>query len=144
MSAKMINNEKTVVIHAAGGLVWRHSNKKHQIILVHRPRYDDWSFPKGLLKEGEAWETAALREVREETGCEARLEEFLGCNCYLFQGQPKVVLYWMMSVVEEQVSALHKEVDRYVWLSPKKALKQLSYENEKALLRRALKNLNVG
>jgi 8-oxo-dGTP diphosphatase len=126
------------VIQAAGGLLWRKGKRGPQIAVVHRPRYDDWSLPKGLLKEGESWQQAALREVGEETGCQALLGDFLGCNCYMVEGQPKVVLFWQMALREEEVYDRHEEVDRLVWLSPKKALKRLSYKNEKALLKEAL------
>ncbi len=126
------------VIQAAGGLLWRKGKHGRQIALIHRPRYDDWSLPKGLLKEGETWQKAALREVGEETSCQARLADFLGCSCYTVEGQPKVVLFWQMIVEKEEVYQRHAEVDRLVWLPPKKALKLLSYENEKALLKKAL------
>lgn len=132
------NTHKKDVIQAAGGLLWRKDKHGRQIAVVHRPRYDDWSLPKGLLKEGETWQQAALREVSEETGCRARLGDFLGCNCYTAEGQPKVVLFWQMTVEKEDACHRHAEVDRLVWLSPKKALDLLSYESEKALLKQAL------
>ena len=91
-----------------------------------------------LVKRGEAWRDAALREVGEETGCQARLEFFLGCNYYLVDDQPKVVLFWQMSVAKEGVYQVHGEVDEVRWLSPKEAWELLSYDSEKALLKMAL------
>ena len=143
MSAAKKKDKKTSVIQAAGGLVWRESAEGPQIVVVHRPRYDDWSFPKGLVNKGESWDTAALREVREETGCKARLGDFAGCNCYQVNGQPKVVVYWQMSLLKENAYRLHKEVDRFVWLPPREALERLSYQNERSLLRTVLDKFNV-
>ena len=139
MSAAKKRN-KSDVIQAAGGLVWRKVDGDRQIAVVHRPRYDDWSFPKGIAEKGESWERAALREVGEETGCKARLMDFVGCNCYQVGGRPKIVLFWQMNLVKEGFYPLHKEVDRLVWLSPDEALGLLSYENERILLRDVLKD----
>jgi 8-oxo-dGTP pyrophosphatase MutT (NUDIX family) len=61
------DKHKSSVIQAGGGLVWRESRAGREIAIIHRPRYDDWTFPKGKLHKGETWEQAALREVEEET-----------------------------------------------------------------------------
>jgi 8-oxo-dGTP diphosphatase len=131
-------HKKSQVIQAAGGLVWRQSKDGRQIAVIHRSRYDDWSLPKGLVEKGESWEQAALREVGEETGCRARLGDFLGCNCYPVGDHPKIVLFWQMVVVEEHAYQKDVDVDQLLWLSAEKALELLSYENEKTLLRIAL------
>src|SRR5213078_3990446 len=84
-------------IRAAGGVVVRDG----RIAVVHRPRYDDWSLPKGKLDPGETWEQAALREIEEETGLRCRLEEELEPVHYLSKGRPKTVRWWRMTVVED-------------------------------------------
>jgi len=80
------------VIQAAGGLVWRQGEKGKEIAVIHRPRYDDWTLPKGKLRKKETWQQAALREILEEIGCLVRVGDFAGCTCYKFGGIPKVVL----------------------------------------------------
>lgn len=131
---------KSMVIQAAGGLVWREVHGDRQIALVHRPRYDDWSFPKGIVEKDETWEVAAKREVGEETGCKIQLGDFVGCNCYTVEGHPKVVLFWQMIVIEEHAYPRHSEVDQVVWLPVRNALELLSYENEKVLLKAVLED----
>ena len=65
------------VIEAAGGVLWRDQDGERQVAVVHRPLYDDWSFPKGKLDKNESWQQAALREVREETGLEIEVGKFI-------------------------------------------------------------------
>ena len=87
-------------IEAAGGVVMRRGPEETEIAVVHRPRYDDWSFPKGKLDPGETFEEAALREVREETGLICRLGPELAFAHYDDnKGRPKVVRYWLMAVI---------------------------------------------
>ena len=126
--------KKSRVIQAAGGLVWREAGGKRQIAVIHRPRYDDWTLPKGKLRKGETWEAAALREVAEEINCQARLGDFAGCSCYEFEGWPKVVLYWHMSLARQGEFQPGEEVDALAWLSPEAALERLSYDGERKLL----------
>jgi 8-oxo-dGTP diphosphatase len=126
--------KKSQVIRAAGGLVWRQAGGGRQIAVIHRPRYDDWTLPKGKLRKGETWEAAALREVAEEINCQARLGEFAGCSCYEFEGRPKVVLYWHMAVVRQDEFQPDEEVDALDWLSPEAARERLSYGGERELL----------
>jgi 8-oxo-dGTP diphosphatase len=122
------------VIRAAGGIVWWRSGRRLRLALVHRPKYGDWSLPKGKLQAGESWQAAALREVREEIGCEARLMDFAGAVCYLVGGRPKVVLFWNM---ERGNGAFEPtpEVDRVEWLSRRDALAKLQHPAERRLLR---------
>ena len=136
---KRKKKDKNKFIQAAGGLVWDEANGGRQIALVHRPRYDDWTFPKGKLDKGESWRKAARREVQEETGCKARLGKFAGCSCYHFEGQPKVVLYWHMTLLEDRGFSANEEVDELRWLSPEQALEKLSYDGERAILMKWLR-----
>ncbi len=79
-------------VEAAGGVVVRDG----MVLLVHRPRYDDWTLPKGKLDPGESFEDAALREVEEETGLRCRLVRELPSTQYAVSGRPKLVRYWLM------------------------------------------------
>ena len=99
-------------IRAAGGVVVRDGH----IVVVHRPRYDDWSLPKGKLDPGETWERAALREVEEETALRCRLEEELEPMHYTVGDRPKTVRWWRMSVVEDLGSEPDHEVDGVRWV----------------------------
>jgi len=123
------------VIVAAGGIVTRLTSKgRLRILLVHRPAYDDWSFPKGKVDPGETVEAAALREVLEESGVEARLGAELGTVEYTDPaGTRKIVRYWAMEAVNGEFVA-NSEVDEIKWLSRRKALDALSYEPDRALL----------
>jgi 8-oxo-dGTP diphosphatase len=118
-------------VHAAGGLVARDG----QVLLVHRPRYDDWSLPKGKLDPGETWEAAALREVHEETGVRARLGEELPPVHYTDnRGRPKTVRYWVMVPEEVPPFAPNDEVDELLWLAPDEAVERLSYVHDRELV----------
>ena len=89
---------QTEVVQAAGGLVVRRHHGELQIVVVHRPVQQDWSFPKGKLEPGETFELAALREVHEETGMACRLLRFIGHTEYVDRkGWPKAVAYWVMA-----------------------------------------------
>lgn len=127
------------LIRAAGGLLWRDSDRGRELLLVHRKRYDDWSLPKGKLEKGEAWEAAALREVAEETGYDVSLDDFAGVVSYVIGDSPKVVLFWNMELeIPDQQRRIVSdgEVDRCEWLLVPDALKRLSYGGERGLLAR--------
>jgi 8-oxo-dGTP diphosphatase len=117
-------------IRAAGGVVVRDG----KIAVVHRPRYDDWSLPKGKLEPGESWEHAAVREVEEESGLRCRLEEELEHNRYEVNGRPKLVRWWRMSVVEDLAFSPNDEVDELRWVTPEEALELLGYEHDRRLV----------
>ena len=114
-------------IQAAGGVVLRDG----RVAVVHRPRYDDWSLPKGKLDAGESFEEAALREVEEETGLRCRLVRELPAVEYEVKGRPKVVRFWAMEVEDETPFVPNDEVDEVHWLEPAEALAQLSYDRER-------------
>jgi 8-oxo-dGTP diphosphatase len=122
------------VVRAAGGIVVRPDGSSDQVLLVHRPRYDDWSFPKGKLNDGEAEETAALREVQEETGLRCRLDRHIGAVTYSDRfGRPKIVRYWTMTPLEGTFTP-GEEVDAIRWLTPPNALELLTYVHDRDLL----------
>jgi 8-oxo-dGTP pyrophosphatase MutT (NUDIX family) len=116
---------------AAGGIVIDDVNR---ILLVHRPRYDDWSFPKGKLDSGESPLETAIREVREETGYRVEIRSFAGAVGYLVKGTPKTVLYWTMSPREQAEIEDPEEVSELVWLTKDQASERLSYGLERELL----------
>src|SRR3954453_460961 len=100
-------------VKASGGVVYRRSDDGIEILLVHRPRYDDWSLPKGKLDAGESWEDAALREVEEETGMRCRLGEELEPITYQDRkGRDKVVGYWLMEPEDDIDFVANDEVDQ--------------------------------
>ena len=123
---------------AAGAVVFRPGK---QVLLVHRPRYDDWSFPKGKLDPGEHAATAGVREVEEETGLHVRLGPPLTGHRYpVAGGRMKAVSYWVgRAVGSDDVSGYrpNAEIDQVVWLPYDKALKKLSYDRDRDTLREA-------
>jgi 8-oxo-dGTP pyrophosphatase MutT (NUDIX family) len=110
------------------------------VVLIHRPRYDDWSFPKGKLDDGEGDEDAALREVHEETGLHCRLGPSLGAIDYEDRrGRRKVVQYWLMEAEDPDHPdpvVPNPEVDEIRWLAPETAARLLTYRHDRELLER--------
>jgi 8-oxo-dGTP diphosphatase len=121
-------------IRAAGGILWRTSERGREIAIVHRSRYDDWKLPKVKLQPGESIEAAALREVTEETGCRATLGAAAGETHYEHDGRPKTVWFWHMEYAGEAGVPDADEVDRVEWLSVPEALRRLDHANEKQIL----------
>jgi 8-oxo-dGTP diphosphatase len=118
------------VIEAAGGVVWRQTRSGLQVLLVHRPRYDDWSLPKGKLDPGETPRKAALREVEEETGLRCVLGKKLEEVRYRDRkGRPKRVRYWAMRAVRGEF-APNDEVDEVRWVGIEQAADVLSYPHD--------------
>ena len=125
-------------VRAAGGIVLRGEGDDRSVALVHRPRYDDWSFPKGKLIDGEDEATAALREVEEETGLRCRLGPSIGSVTYRDRhGRPKVVRYFRMDA-DGGSFVPSEEVDELRWVPVDEAGRMLSYTHDRNLLRRVL------
>jgi 8-oxo-dGTP pyrophosphatase MutT (NUDIX family) len=107
-----------------------------RVALVHRPRYDDWTLPKGKLDRGESFEDAALREVEEETGLRCRLVRELPSSEYLDpKGRWKLVRYWLMEVEHDPGFVPNKEVDELRWLPVEEAPALLTYPRDAEILR---------
>lgn len=132
---------------AAGALVWRLKNDKLQVLVVHRPRYDDWSFPKGKAEPGESMVLTAIREVAEETGRQIVLGRYLGkARRRLVSGRKKRTLYWAAQVLPEAgpgeglraavKPASKREIDKVRWWKVEKAARKLTHADDKRLLAR--------
>ncbi|MET9022303.1 NUDIX hydrolase [Actinopolymorpha sp. NPDC004070] len=124
------------VVEAAGAVVWRPSAyERAEVLLVHRPKYDDWSFPKGKLEPGERAPAAAVREVAEETGISVALGPPMPPVRYpLAGGAVKVVRYWQAVPLDEGDFTPGHEVDRRVWLRIGEAARQLTHPRDRSLL----------
>lgn len=121
-------------VNAAGCVVYRRANKVVEVLLVHRPNYDDWSFPKGKRDEGETDYECALRETLEESGYGVDPAGELTSMAYtLPNGKPKKVRFWYGEVGEGKFKA-NSEVDEIKWLGIGKARDLLSYDRDKELL----------
>ena len=122
------------MIRAAGGVVVRETGDGSEVLVVHRPRYDDWTFPKGKAEPGESDEDCALREVQEETGLRCELVRELPETSYLdAHRRPKRVRYWLMRPVAGELRFVH-EVDDAEWMSPEDAARRLSYARDLGVL----------
>lgn len=130
----MRRNEKSSIIEAAGGLLWRERDGKKEIAVIHRHHYDDWSLPKGKRTGDEDWKSTALREVLEETGYTAQVKDFAGTLTYTIEGKPKVVLFWHMVAQDYQPQSMNGEVDKVLWLPEEEAIKKINYPDERALI----------
>jgi 8-oxo-dGTP diphosphatase len=126
------------VVRAAGGLLFRRRpGASVEVVLVHRPAYDDWTFPKGKLHAGETDAEAAVREVEEETGLRPRLLRDLGTTSYHdSRGRPKNVRYWEMTPIAGVLGPAN-EIDDVRWVPLDEAERMLTYDRDKELLARA-------
>jgi 8-oxo-dGTP diphosphatase len=136
------NQRLRVSVCAAGGLVIRRGpDDAIRVVLVHRPRHDDWSFPKGRQRRGETLVTTALREVREETGFLCVAESVIGVTEYLdSRERPKLVRYWVMRIVTGTFVPT-AEVDAIAWVRPSEAVVRLSHEHDRELLAGVVEHL---
>lgn len=115
-------------VRAAGAVLWRRRAGEVQVALVHRPKYDDWSFPKGKLDPGETHAHAAVREVEEETACRGALgTELISASYVDGKGRDKTVRYWAMELAQRAKFVPNDEVDEVRWVDPDAAARQLTY-----------------
>lgn len=121
-------------VNAAGGVVVRDG----KVLLVHRPRYDDWTLPKGKLDPGEAFEDAALREVEEETGQRCSLGRELPSTRYAVGGRPKLVRYWLMTPEGDTAFEPNDETDDVRWVTPEEAFALLTHDRDRDVVRAAV------
>ncbi len=118
-------------VKAAGGVIVRGPKKGPKVLLVHRPRYNDWSFPKGKLEPGEKFKHAALREVLEETGFSCKMHKpSLPSLTYRDRNdRSKVVRYWLMTVLSGTFKP-NDEVDLIAWVRSDKVTERLTYTKD--------------
>ncbi|WP_233491926.1 NUDIX hydrolase [Auritidibacter sp. NML100628] len=117
-------------IVACGTLPWRCERGALEVLLIHRPRYDDWSWPKGKLDEEETLPECAIRETREEINLDVELGIPLPIIRYQVEGKSKEVWYWAAEVTTQQPRADQSEVDRVEWLSVEQARQRLTNDND--------------
>ena len=123
-------------VRAGGGVVWRQGSRGLEVLLIHRPRYEDWSLPKGKAKEGESDEDAALREVEEEVGLRCELGPELATTRYLdAKGRPKTVRYWAMELPAGAEPITGDGVDEWRWVPLGEADDHLSWSRDEDVLR---------
>jgi 8-oxo-dGTP pyrophosphatase MutT (NUDIX family) len=138
MSRTDMESNDNPEVKAAGGVVVRRGTDGPEVAVIHRPKYGDWSLPKGKLDGDESFEQAALREVEEETGMKAELGAELSSVSYRDRkGRTKLVRYWRMQVTEGDFEP-GSEVDELRWLDPGAARELLSYEHDAELVREAI------
>lgn len=122
-------------VRAAGGIPWRREAGGLEVLVIHRPRYGDWTFPKGKLDPGETWTRAAVREVWEETAIVAVLDAELAGTTYRDRhGCAKQVRYWSMVVAADAGFEPNDEVDERRWVSVPEAAGMLSYARDRDVL----------
>ena len=127
-------------ILAAGAVLWRKSEKKKiEVLIIHRPKYDDWTFPKGKAEIGEPLIACAYREVLEETNIETAFGPYLGEVEYLTNDGKKKVSYWAAKVIKEKDFKPNTEVDQLKWVEVKKVKELLTLNTDKKILEQFLK-----
>ncbi|MDX6276090.1 MAG: 8-oxo-(d)GTP phosphatase [Nocardioidaceae bacterium] len=123
------------ITKAAGGIVWRKAQTGVEVLLIHRPSYDDWTFPKGKADPGESLQATAVREIAEETGFRVRLGHPLGELSYPVGAATKSVTYWCARLIgDEGTFEANDEVDEIRWVGLKGAEALLTYEHDETLL----------
>ena len=131
----MAKDLETPLIQAAGAVLWRKSDiSQLEIAVIHRPKYDDWSLPKGKVESGESHISAGYREIQEETGYESTFGPEIGTVVYKLEGAPKEVRYWAAAATVKTGTPNPQEVDEVLWLAPKKAKEKLTNKDERAIV----------
>ncbi len=136
--AKETPGQPPAQLMAAGAVLWRpgaDGSDKPEIAVIHRPRYDDWSLPKGKVEPGETEGVTAVREIREETGFHAQLGRRLISVAYPVEQTVKRVVYWAARAGEGEFNPNH-EVDKLQWLPAGDAMSKLTYPHDRKVLRR--------
>jgi 8-oxo-dGTP diphosphatase len=134
ITLKTLINDRAVV-RAAGGVIVRHAaDREPEVLLIHRSRQDDWTFPKGKLEPGESYQACALREVVEETGLRCLLGDELPQTSHIdHKGRLKIVRYWVMRPIAGEPEARY-DVDVVRWLPVDRAVRLLTYDYDRPLL----------
>ena len=128
-------SDDTTIVRAAGGVLTRVGSDGTEVLVVHRPRYDDWSLPKGKAEPGESDEDAARREISEETGWQVDLGPELATVEYRDRhGRPKRVRYWHMTPVAFLGFLPNDEIDNVRWIPIGEAATLLSYDSDRTVL----------
>ena len=126
-------------ILAAGAVLWRKSEKKKiEVLIIHRPKYDDWTFPKGKAEIGEPLIACAYREVLEETNIETAFGPYLGEVEYLTNDGKKKVSFWSAKVVKEKEFKPNAEVDQLKWVEVTKVKEMLTLDTDRKILEQFL------
>jgi 8-oxo-dGTP diphosphatase len=129
------------IVRAAGGVAWRGRDGDVRLLLVHRPKYDDWSFPKGKCGNDETDEKCAVREIEEETNLHVTLGPELVSTSYISKGRPKHVRYWLVEPQNPDDARPQNEVDELAWLTPDEAAARLTYARDRDVLRSFLEHV---
>jgi 8-oxo-dGTP diphosphatase len=132
------SGSKGKAVLAAGAILWRANGSAPEVAVIHRPRYDDWSLPKGKVDPGETQPVTAVREVHEETGYRSHLGRRLGLVSYPVEQGVKRVQFWVARTVDGEF-APNSEVDELSWLPVADAVKKVAYPHDRKLLRRFAK-----
>ncbi|HEX8598389.1 MAG TPA: NUDIX hydrolase [Chloroflexia bacterium] len=130
---------------SAGGVVYRRVGDTYEVVAVHRNRHTDWSLPKGHIEKGETQEQAALREVKEETGLDARIVDSLGEVVYFYRRPKgltrKVVYHFLMEYTGGEFGPPNWEVDEARWIDIDQAHTLFTYKNDLGIVRKAKERL---
>jgi 8-oxo-dGTP diphosphatase len=131
----MPTEAKAPMIQASGAVLWRRASNYHlEIAIIHRPRYNDWSLPKGKVEPGESHISAGYREIQEETGYESIFGPEIGTVVYKLEGAPKEVRYWAAAATAQTGNPSPEEVDLVEWLTPKEAKEKLTNKDDRAIV----------